>query len=100
MRDERAALRIRLRDLAGSRIQYGDRRLHVLLRREGWIVNHKLAYRLSVDESLILWRKGPKRRKSTVVRQERSVAQNWNASWSMDFMSDQLFQGRRLRIPT
>lgn len=68
VRDERAALRIRLRDLAGSRIRYGHRRLYVLLRREGWVVNHKLVYRLYVEESLILRRKGPKRRKSTVVR--------------------------------
>ena len=100
VRDERAALRIRLRDLAGSRIRYGYRRLHVLLRREGWMVNHKLVYRLYVEESLILRRKGPKRRKSNVVRQERSVAQGRNDSWSMDFMSDQLFEGRRFRILT
>jgi len=39
--DEQAALRIRLRDLAYARASYGYRRLHVLLKREGWRVNHK-----------------------------------------------------------
>lgn len=100
VRDERAALRIRLRDLAGSRIRYGYRRLHVLLRREGWVVNHQLVYRLYVEESLILRSKGPKRRKSTIVRQERSIARQRNDSGSMDFMSDQMFPGRRFRILT
>ena len=46
VRDDRADLRIRLRDLASSRVQYGYRRLHILLRREGWKVNHKLVYRI------------------------------------------------------
>lgn len=100
VRDERAALRIRLRDLAGSRIRYGYRRLCVLLRREGWVVNHKLVYRLYVEEGLILRRKGPRRRKSSTVRMERPAAQGANDSWSMDFMSDQLFQGRRFRVLT
>lgn len=39
--DEQAALRMRIRDLAHARVSYGYRRLHVLLRREGWKVNHK-----------------------------------------------------------
>lgn len=51
-RDERAELRIRLRDLATSRVRYGYRRLHILLKREGWQVNHKLVYRLYVEEDL------------------------------------------------
>ena len=100
IRDERAALRIRLRDLAGSRIRYGYRRLYVLLRREGWLVNHKLVYRLYVEEGLILRRKGPRRRKSCAARVERPAARGTNDSWSMDFMSDQLLAGRRFRVLT
>ena len=50
--DDRAALRIRLRDLAGARVKYGYRRLHLLLQREGWEVNHKLVYRLYTEECL------------------------------------------------
>ena len=72
----------------------------VLLRREGWLVNHKLVYRLYVEEGLILRRKGPRRRKSCTVRMERPAAQCTNDSWSMDFMSDQLLAGRRFRVLT
>ena len=43
---EQAALRMRIRDLAASRVSYGYRRIHVLLRREGWKANHKRVYRL------------------------------------------------------
>ena len=43
--DEQAALKIRLRDVAQARVSYGYRRLHVLLHREGWKVNHKRIYR-------------------------------------------------------
>ena len=48
--DEQAALRIRLEDLAQARVSYGYRRLHVLLQREGWAVNHKRIYRLYHQE--------------------------------------------------
>ena len=43
---EQAVLRMRIRDLAASRVSYGYRRIHVLLRRRGWKVNHKQVYRL------------------------------------------------------
>ena len=46
------ALRLRLRELAGSRVRYGYRRLTVLLRREGWAVNAKRVYRLYRQEGL------------------------------------------------
>jgi len=100
VRDERAELRIRLRDLAASRVRYGYRRLHVLLKREGWQVNHKLVYRLYLEEGLQVRTKTPKRRKSCQVRGERPLATKTNESWSMDFMADQLFDGRRFRLLT
>jgi putative transposase len=98
--DDRAALRIRLRDLAASRPRFGYRRLWILLHREGYRVNHKLVYRLYVEEGLGIRRKIPKRRRTCRIRQERPVAQRLNESWSMDFMSDQLFDGRRFRLLT
>lgn len=100
VRDERAELRIRLRDLAASRVRYGYRRLHVLLKREGWFVNHKLVYRLYLEEGLQVRTKTPKRRKSCQARGERPAAIKTNESWSMDFMADQLFDGRRFRLLT
>lgn len=51
-RDPQTALRMRLRELASARVGYGYRRLHLLLRREGWPVNAKRVYRLYVEESL------------------------------------------------
>ena len=51
---DQGALKIRLRDLAQGRVRYGYRRLHVLLQREGWHVNHKRVYRLYRLEGLSL----------------------------------------------
>ena len=98
--EDRAELRIRLRDLAAVRVRYGYRRLHVLLQREGWQVNHKLVYRLYREEGLGIRRRTPRRRKSAQVRQERELAQSPDESWSMDFMADQLFSGERFRLLT
>ncbi len=63
-KDPQHALRIRLRDLASSRVHYGYRRLHVLLRREGWKVNAKRIYRLYKLEGLSLRLKKSKKRVS------------------------------------
>ncbi len=98
--DGREELRIRLRDLASSRPRYGYRRLHVLLRREGWIVNAKLIYRLYCEEGLGIRRKTPRRRKACQVRNERPTAARAGQAWSMDFMADQLFNGQRFRLLT
>ncbi len=100
VREDRADLRIRLRDLAAVRVRYGYRRLHVLLRREGYVVNHKLVYRLYCEEGLTMRSKRPRRHRSSQVRKERQVAGRPNERWSMDFMAEQLFDGRRLRILT
>jgi putative transposase len=93
------ALRIRLRDLSAVRIRYGYRRLHILLRREGWKVNHKRVYRLYREEGLSLRLKSRKKRVST-LRPARVEAQAPNEHWSMDFVSDQLADGRRFRVLT
>ncbi|RLS29835.1 MAG: transposase [Planctomycetota bacterium] len=58
---------VRLRDLAASRVHYGYPRLWVLLRREGWLVNKKLVYRLYCEEGLGIRRKKPRRRKSVLA---------------------------------
>jgi len=99
-RDPRAELRIRLRDLAASRVHYGYPRLWVLLRREGWLVNKKLVYRLYCEEGLGIRRRKPRRRKSVQVREARPPTGQTNESWSMDFMADQLVGGQRFRLLT
>ena len=100
VRDPRAELRIRLRDLASSRVHYGYLRLHVLLKREGWVVNKKLVYRLYCEEGLGIRRRKPRRRKSVQVREARAVAAHINENWSMDFVSDRLIGGERFRLLT
>ncbi len=98
--DEQAALRIRLRELAAVRVSYGYRRLHVLLQREGFQVNHKRVYRLYRQEGLMMRPKKPRRHVSLARRVQRPLPTSRDESWSLDFMSDELFDGRRIRLLT
>jgi putative transposase len=91
---------MRLRDLAAARVRYGYRRLHVLLRREGWPVNHKRVHRLYAEEGLSIRTKLPRRKRSWRYRQACPGAAAPNEVWAMDFMSDQLFDGQPIRILT
>ena len=100
VRDPQDALRIRLRDLAASRVRYGYRRLCILLRREGWEVNHKRVFRLYCRENLTVRTKRPRRHVSAKAREDRPAAGRMNECWSMDFMSDQLCDGRNIRVLT
>ena len=68
-----------------------------MLRREGYRDNHKRVYRLYREQGLSLRHKRPKRNKSAQRRQPKAVAQAINDIWSMDFVMDQLFDGRRLK---
>jgi putative transposase len=96
-----AFLRRRIRDLAQTRVSYGYRRIHVLLRREGWKINHKRVYRLYRMEGLAMRTKKPKRRHvSSVNRVEVSDTAAPNQVWSMDFMHDELFNGDWIRLLT
>jgi putative transposase len=99
-RDPQTALRIRLKDLAAVRVRYGYRRLHVLLRREGWAVNHKRVYRLYNEEGLSIRAKLPRRKRAWRYRAGRSQIISPNDVWAMDFMSDALFDGRPFRLLT
>jgi putative transposase len=81
-------------------VSYGYPRLTVLLRREGWHVNKKRVYRLYREEGLVLRRKRPKRRRSAVRRQAPPAATHPNERWTMDFMSDGLATGQRVRVFT
>lgn len=98
--DPQQALRMRIRDLAYARVGYGYRRIHILLLREGWQVNHKRVYRLYREQGLGMRRKTPRRRAACRKREMRPTASHKNECWSMDFMSDQLYDGRRLRFLT
>ena len=82
------------------RPSWGSPRIHVLLRREGWLVNHKRTERLYRLEGLNLRRNRPRRRKAVVTRGPSVAATRKDERWSMDFMYDQLQDGRRLRVLT
>ncbi len=93
------ALRLRLRDLAAARVRYGYRRLHVLLRREGWPVNHKRVYRLYREEGLGI-RVKRRRKRVSGPRVLPPPAQRPQERWSLDFLTDSLADGRRFRALT
>lgn len=99
-RDPAVELRMRLKELAESRVRYGYRRLHILLQREGWHVNHKRLYRLYCEEGLSIRTRSPKRRRACRYRSGRSEAGGANDVWAMDFMSDRIFDGKPYRILT
>ena len=91
---------LRIRDLAATRTRYGYFGIYILLRREGWFVNHKRVYRFYRDDGLSLRLKRPRRNVSAANRERQPVARAANEMWSMDFVSDALFDGRRLRALT
>jgi putative transposase len=98
IRPPQDALRQRLRELAHARMSYGYKRLHVLLRREGWVINHKRVHRLYREEGLTQKTKGPKRRKSTVTRTLRPMPGAPNERWAMDFIHDTFANGTAFRV--
>jgi len=95
-----APLRRRIKEIAETRVRYGYRRIHVLLRREGWPVNVKRVCRLYREQGLQLRNKSPKRRVKAKLRDGRSPATEPNQVWAMDFVHDQLFDGRKIRVLT
>jgi putative transposase len=98
-RDRQESLRVRLRELAGSRVRYGYRRLTVLLRREGWRGNAKRIYRLYTEEGLIV-RTQKRRERAQRQRVPLGQAARPNQKWSMDFIAQRLPDGRWIRVLT
>ncbi len=94
------ALVMRIKEITRTRVHYGYRRVHVMLRREGFGDNHKRVYRLYRQEGLSLRHKRPRRSKAAQARQPQRAAQAINQIWSMDFVADNLFDGRKLRMLT
>ena len=85
------ALRHRMRELAHARVRFGYRRIYMLLKREGWDVGETRFYRVYCEENLGLRRKRPWR---------HVTAGGPNDVWGMDFVADQLADGRKLRTLT
>ena len=93
-------LRQRLRELVQVRVRYGCQRLHTLLRREGWADNHQRVHRLYCLEDLNLRSKRPKRNRAATHRLERLALGHPHPCWRMDFVADNLYDGRKIRALT
>lgn len=99
-RRDDTALRARLRELAQDRLTYGQVRLHVLLRREGWPISRKRVHRLYVEEGFQLVPRRRRRRKAASIRQPRPAVTTPNTSWAMGLMQDALAEGSKFRVFT
>jgi len=97
VRPDDAGLRARLRELAAVRRRFGYRRLLLLLRREGTLVNHKKLKRLYREERLQVRRRGGRKR-ALGTRAPLTMPQGPNQRWSLDFVSDTLTDSRRFRM--
>jgi putative transposase len=97
---DQSVLRMRIRDIAHQRPRFGYQRIHVMLRREGWPVNRKRARRLYWLEGLQLRMRMRRRKHMCLHRGVVPQAQRTHERWSMDFVHDQLFDGRPFRILT
>ena len=91
------ALRLRLKELAEQRQRFGCHRLHVILKREGLVINHKKTERIYWEEGLSL-RLKKRKKKIAMIRVKLPEAKRVNQRWSMDFVSDSLCTGRRFRV--
>ncbi|WP_395188736.1 IS3 family transposase [Vibrio diabolicus] len=92
-------LQARIKELALERRRFGYRRIHRLLKREGFDVNHKRVYRLYCELGLTVSKR--RRRKSQCVEREPLLLPSVpNHTWSMDFVMDALSNGRRIKCLT
>src|SRR5215831_1058060 len=97
---DQSALRLRMRDLAHARPRFGYRRLWVLLRREGWRVNHKRVRRLYRLEGLQVRMRVRRRKHMGLHRGPAPIPAGPTERWAMDFVHDALADGRPFRILT
>jgi putative transposase len=90
MAADQTPLRHRIREITATRVRYGYKRIHVVLRREGWRINHKRVYRLYKQDGLSLFERRTRRHRSASRRSPPPATTNIDQSWAMDFGSDQL----------
>lgn len=99
-RSDDGPLRLRIKNIAETRVRYGIERIVVLLKREGWRDNQKRIYRIYKEEGLNLRVKRPRRCRAAAHRSEKPTFSNLHDCWSMDFVADALFDGRKIRSLT
>jgi putative transposase len=99
-RPGQALLESRIKEICQTRVRYGYRRVHVMLRREGWVINEKRTRRVYNEMGMQLRSKTPKRRVKAALRADRTLPSRANEVWAMDFVHDQLATGAKIRILT
>ena len=97
---DQSALRLHIREIAMNRPRFGYLRVHVMLRREGWAINKKRVWRLYRLDGLQLRMKTKRRKRISLQRGQVAPATGPNQHWSMDFVHDQMLDGRKFRILT
>ena len=84
IRREQAGIETRIREIYETRIRYGYRCVHVLLRREGRKINTKRTHMIYNEVGLEPRNKTPRHRVKAKVREDRCAASRVNAVWAMD----------------
>jgi len=92
-------LRQRIREIAAQRRRFGQDRVYIVLRREGWKVNHKKVSRIYREEKLAL-RLKRRQKRSASVRVPLPTPTGPNQVLSMDFVFDRLASGRVIKTLT
>ena len=90
-------LRKAMKEVADERRRFGYRRVHLMLERQGWLVNQKKLRRLYAEEKLQVKRRGGRKR-ALATRRPMRVPGRPNERWSLDFVSDAFTDGRRFRV--
>lgn len=96
-RPDDADLREAMKKVAAERRRFGYRRVHVMLRRQGWLVNHKKVRCLYREEKLQVRKRGGRKR-ALGTRRPMLLPSRPNERWSLDFVHDSFTDGRRFRV--
>lgn len=91
---------MRIKEIANDRPRFGFERIHIMLRREGWLVNKKRVHRLYRAEGLQVRMRVRRRKRLSLHRGPAPRAQGLAERWSMDFVHDPLSDGRSFRVLT
>lgn len=97
IRPDDAIARAAMKAVAAERRRFGYRRIHIMLERQGIVMNLKKLRRLYREERLQVHKRGGRKR-ALGARRPMAVPQAANERWSLDFISDALTDGRRFRV--
>ena len=89
----------RIRAIAFEKKRFGYRRIHMVLKREGVKINHKKVWRIYKSQGLKVQKRSGRKR-ALGVRGKAQIAQKPNQKWSLDFVHDALYNGRKIRLLT